>query len=68
MCLKNENLKHVYVTSLVLKWLRLWDPNAGSPYSIPGQELDPTTKSSHTTFHKEDQRPCVLQLWPGASK
>lgn len=55
------------------KWLRLWDPNAGGPGSIPGQEWDPTTKNSHTTakepiFHKEDQRSYVLQLWPGTSK
>ena len=61
------------MTSLVIKWLNLWDPNAGGPDSVPGQELDPTTKSSHTTAkeptsHKEDQRYYVLQLWPGASK
>ena len=30
--------KHVWRTSLVVQWLKLWAPNAGGPGSIPGQE------------------------------
>ena len=63
-------------TSLEVQWLRLCNPNAGGPNSIPGQGTRshmPQLKSLHVAaeepeYHNEDGRSRVLQLRSSAAK
>ena len=66
-CLKCSLL----VTYLVVQWLRFCTPSERDSGSIPDRELDTTCcnrQLKRTHICNEDQRPCMLQLRPGANK